>query len=129
MHEQLLNEIEAGQGKPLSQLARLCPATRRLCDVDGEGKPIEGTETLRPVSMACLLRWVIEGAQLDDGSRVKLEAVRLANKWISSAGALRRFIQAQTPRLDDDTPVSVRTPAQRKRAADRADQVLDAAGI
>jgi hypothetical protein len=129
MHDQLLNEIEAGQGLSLSRLARLCPATRRLCDVDADGKPIAGTETLRPVSLACLLRWLMEGVQLADGSRVKLEAVRLAGKWISSAGALRRFIEAQTPRLDNDTQVSPRTSAARKRANDQAERTLEKAGI
>jgi hypothetical protein len=129
-HDLLLDEIQAGEGLSLSRLARLCPATRRLSEVDGDGKPIAGTQTLRPVSLACVLRWVIDGVKLDDGTCVRLAAVRLAGKWISSAGALRRFIQAQTPAIVDDAQGSeFRTPGQRRRANARADKMLEKAGI
>ena len=113
LSDQFLSEIEAGEGEPLTRAARRIPSTR-------QGKP---------VTLSCLLRWVLAGVRSPNGKRVRLEAARLANRWITTPGALRRFVQAQTPRFDaEDTPV-VRSPAQRRRASERAAKELERAGI
>lgn len=82
----------------------------------------------RPMHMSGILRWVLEGAKAPDGSRVRLEAMRLGGRWLTSVEALQRFGEALTPRLDDDRP-TIRTPTQRSRAAERAARELEALGV
>jgi hypothetical protein len=109
----LLEEIEAGQGETLARLARRAPRTR----LD------------RPVGASCLFRWARSGVAGPDGQRVYLEAARLAGRWVSTPGALRRFIAAQTPRRETEPTGAPRTPGRRQRAADRAGRELDGLGI
>jgi hypothetical protein len=111
--DQLLEEIEAGQGETLTRAARRVPRTR----LD------------RPVTLGCLLRWVSTGVIGPGGQRIRLEAARLAGKWVTTPGAIRRFIAAQTPRMDGEAAPAPRTPAQRKRAAEQAARRLGQAGI
>jgi hypothetical protein len=111
--DQLLEEIEAGQGEVLTRAARRVPRTRRD----------------RPVTLSCLLRWVLTGVTGPDGQRVYLEAARLAGRWVTSPGAIRRFIAAQTPRLGTEPAPSPRSPAQRRRAGERAARELENLGI
>lgn len=111
MSDLLLDEIDKGEGETLAQLAKRVPRTR-------QGKP---------VTLSCILRWVLDGARGPDGRRIKLEAVRLAGRWVSSPGALRRFILEQTP-ADGRLP-HPRTPGHRQRASERAAKMLEQAGI
>jgi len=83
----------------------------------------------RPVNLSTLLRWVLDGVKLPDGKRVRLEGVRLGNRWITSVEALERFAARQTPDLDDDQPKLSRTPTARQRASERAAKALEQAGI
>lgn len=111
--DQLLVEIAAGQGEPLTRLARRIPSYR----------------SGRPCTLSCLVRWVLNGVQLPNGERVTLEAARLAGRWISTPGALSRFIKAQTPRFGDIEPVRIRTLNQRTKASARAARELKKSGI
>jgi hypothetical protein len=114
MHtQQLLEEIEAGQGETLTRAARRMPRTR----LD------------RPVTLGCLLRWITTGVSGPNGLRIKLEAARLAGKWVTSPGAIRRFVAAQTPALNGEKAPTPRTPGQRSKAAEIASKQLDKAGI
>jgi hypothetical protein len=83
----------------------------------------------RPVSLGCILRWVLDGAKAPDGNRVRLEAVRLGGRWVTSREAVQRFAEALTPRLSDARMSSPRTPRRRERANARAVKELEAAGI
>ncbi len=80
--------------------------------------------------LSTILRWIIDGSRAPDGSRVRLEAVRLGGKWVTSAAALQRFAERLTPR-PADTPEAParRTPGQRRRAAERAGAELQRMGI
>jgi hypothetical protein len=109
----LLEEIEAGQGEVLTQAARRVPRTR-----------LE-----RPVSLSCLFRWITTGVIGPNGQRIKLEAARLAGRWITTPGAIRRFVEAQTPRSRDDGTLTLRTPTKRQRASERAAKELEKFGI
>jgi hypothetical protein len=113
MSEELLSEIENGEGLTLRDLAAFCPKQRRA----------------KPVSLSCVLRWCLVGVRGPGGARIKLEAARLSGKWISSRGALRRFVQAQTPFLDDEPSLPRRSPSKRQAAADRAARALEKVGI
>jgi len=84
----------------------------------------------RPVNPSTVWRWVFTGVRLPDGRRVRLDAVRLSGRWLTSVEAIERFVAAQTPRLDEaaGTPTP-RTPRQRRRAAERAGAELAKRGI
>jgi hypothetical protein len=111
--ETLLKEIATGQGETLSQAARRFPSTRRG----------------RPVTLGCLLRWVLEGARTADGRRVRLEAARVGGRWLTTAGAITRFVAAQTPDLDAPAAApSPRSAGLRRRAAEAAGRELERAG-
>lgn len=97
----------------LSQAARLLPPSRH------------GS----PVTLSCLLRWVLTGIRLPDGAVVRLEAVRLGGRWLTSREALQRFAVAQTPRLDDPSQRAPRSPGARTRASQRAARALERLGI
>jgi hypothetical protein len=83
----------------------------------------------RPVSLSCVLRWVLDGAKAPDGTRIKLEALRLGGRWVTSAEALRRFAEALTPQAGSTPNPKVRTPTARQKAIERAEKVLEKAGI
>jgi hypothetical protein len=83
----------------------------------------------RPVTLSCLLRWILDGVPGPDGRRIRLEAVRLGGRWITSVEALARFGERLTPRLSDEPAPPPRSPAARQRAADMAGQRLEEIGI
>src|SRR4051812_1922513 len=113
MDEQLLAEITAGQGEPLTKAARRFPSARQD----------------RPVTLSCLVRWITHGMKGPNGQRIRLEAARLAGRWITTPGAIGRFIEGQTPRADDVPAPAPRTPKARRRASERAAEALQRAGI
>ena len=77
------------------------------------------------VHPATLTRWILRGARAVDGRTVKLEAVRLGSRWLSSEAALGRFVAAL------GTPAGqkpARSPAARTKAADKAGAELERLG-
>jgi Protein of unknown function (DUF1580) len=78
----------------------------------------------RPVSPATVWRWVVEGVKLLDGRRVRLEALRLGGRWITSVEALARFAAAQTPRLGEEGTPAPGPAGQSRRASARAGEEL-----
>jgi hypothetical protein len=60
----------------------------------------------RPVTLGCVLRWILRGAKAPDGHRVHLEAVRLGGRWLTSKEGLQRFAEALTPTLGGSTTAS-----------------------
>jgi hypothetical protein len=87
-----------------------------------------GRNGARP-QLSTLLRWILEGVRGLDGRLVRLEAVRLGRKWVTSRQALQRFTAALTSTLENSpTPPRPRTPGQRQRASERAERELESAG-
>ncbi|MGE3803821.1 MAG: hypothetical protein AB7K24_04000 [Gemmataceae bacterium] len=113
--EQLLEEIAAGQGLSLREAARLLPSPRKG----------------RASSHQCLLRWILKGLAAPDGQRLHLEAARLGGRgWLTSANALKRFMQAQTPDLGYQQPVERRRSlTARQRSSERAARWLEERGL
>jgi hypothetical protein len=111
---QVLGEIQAGNGLSLSAAGRLFPGHR-------------GGESVDP---STVFRWVTKGARTPGGNVVKLEAVRVGVRWLTSRGAVARFVAALT---DAATPTStvpiptLHTPATR-RASEKAAEKLKAMG-
>jgi hypothetical protein len=67
---------------------------------------VQGARTIppyrdnRPTHASTLLRWILKGATGPGGRRVRLEAVRIGGRWVTSAEALQRFFERLTPKLD-----------------------------
>lgn len=104
------------------------------------------TETLVPLHDACklippgrngrrthlstLLRWILKGSKGPEGQTVRLEGVRIGGRWLTSREALQRFAEGLTPHPSDEKPPnSPRTPTQRRRADEHADEELRQLGI
>jgi hypothetical protein len=102
---------------PLKDACRLVPPAR------------QGKHT----HLSTLLRWIIRGCRGPSGERVRLEAIRLGNRWVTSREALQRFAERLTPRtgVSPTAPPypAPRTPTARQRAADRAGLELERHGI
>jgi hypothetical protein len=79
--------------------------------------------------ISTLLRWILTGAKAPNGATVRLEAVRLGGRWLTSREALQRFAERLTPKFDDEPADVPRSPAARQRANRRAERVLERAGI
>ncbi|WP_390699289.1 DUF1580 domain-containing protein [Gemmata massiliana] len=69
-----------------------------------------------------VLRWITRGVSVR-GVKVKLEAVRVGGKYVTSLEAYERFVTACSAGAGLAKPE--RTPAQMKRDAARADRELD----
>jgi hypothetical protein len=82
----------------------------------------------RPVTLSCLLRWILNGVRSPSGEVVRLDAIRLGGRWITSREALQRFAVALTPRLGN-AEAPLRTPATGQRASQRAGRQLETLGI
>jgi Protein of unknown function (DUF1580) len=101
---QVLSEIQAGDGLSLSGAGRLFPAHR------GNGK----------LDPSTVFRWVTRGTRTTGGRTVRLEAVRVGARWLTSRGAVARFVSALTAAADPSAASTVpptRTPAARQRAS------------
>ena len=81
----------------------------------------------RPVSFQCLLRWVLDGARDPHGHKVRLEAIRLGGRYVTSKEALQRFAERLTPSANDRPPEP--TVKQRSRRAENAKRELEKMGV
>ena len=106
-------DISAETTISLTQACKFLPAGRRG----------------RPIHLSCVLRWITNGSRAPDGRRIRLEAVRIGGRWITSREALTRFAEALTPRFDDAPAPAPRSAAKRHKANERAAKELEAAGI
>ncbi len=115
---QVLAEIQSGDGLSLSAAGRMFPGHRGGASVDP----------------STVFRWVTRGTRTAAGQTVRLEAVRVGGRWLSSRGAVARFVAALT---DAAAPMSAhppsattasRSPAARRRASEKAVATLKAMG-
>jgi hypothetical protein len=84
----------------------------------------------RPVNPATVLRWVVKGTLLPDGSRLRLPAVKVAGRWCTTVEALNSYVTDITAAaLPTSTMATPRTPTQRRRSSERADEALEAKGV
>ena len=76
-------------------------------------------ETSRPVHAVTILRWITRGVRVR-GQTVKLEALRLGGRWVTSRPALDRFLARLTAASSGEaTPPFAATPAVEDERADR----------
>lgn len=53
--------------------------------------PYRGEKT----AASTIWRWINDGAQMPDGTTLRLEGVRLCERWLTSAEAMDRFLATQ----------------------------------
>lgn len=63
--------------------------------------------TGKPVSAPTIYRWVAKGLRVRDGSRVKLEAIRIGREFITTKQAVHRFLGELTARAGGDRKADV----------------------
>lgn len=80
----------------------------------------------RPVSASCIFRWIVDGVKVG-GKPVRLDAVRIGGRWITSVEALERFAAAQTPDFNAK-PEPPTSASARRRQSEHAAKALEAAG-
>jgi hypothetical protein len=106
----VLTEIQAGGGQSPAAAARGIPGYR-------------GNPTTKP---STVFRWITKGTRAADGRVIKLEAVRVGSRWLTSRGAVARFVEALTQAATPTaTPPTPRSPAARRKASERAGEELD----
>lgn len=112
---QVLTEIQSGGGLSLSAAGRMFPGHR--------GGP--------SVDPSTVWRWARKGARAAGGQLIRLEVCRVGSRWLTSRGAVARFVCALTSAADptstDPTPTA-RTPAACRRASERAVAKLKSMG-
>ena len=109
----VIAEILNGDALGMSAAARLIPAHR------GHGRANPSTPW----------RWITEGAKAPDGRIVRLEAGRVAGRWLTSRAALGRFISALTPSDASAAPkVEIPNPKKSSSRAARASSKLQSMG-
>ena len=96
-------------------LITLCQAASRYPGHRGAGR-------LHP---STLTRWILRGVRGVGGERIRLEAVRVGCRWLTSEAALERFAAALGGAEEPSTP---RTPASRNNAAENAGRELEQLG-
>ena len=112
---QVLTEIQVGGGLSLSAAGKLFPGHR-------------GGKSVDP---STVFRWVTRGTRIGDGLMMRLEAVRVGGRWLTSRGAVARFVAALTAAADPATATTappVRTSAARCRASEKAAAALKSMG-
>ena len=83
----------------------------------------------KPCHSSTPTRWCLSGVRLPDGHILRLEHYRTAGRLMTSRAALIRFLKLHWQEPIDLPDVSPRSPAARRRAADRAADELTAAGV
>ena len=64
----------------------------------------EATKLVKPARngkrtyLSTILRWITDGAKAPSGETVRLEALRLGCRWVTSREAIQRFAERLTPR-------------------------------
>src|SRR6516164_6958747 len=79
----------------------------------------------RPLTVSCVLRWILTGTKTPSGEVVKLEAFRMGRRWLTTLESLQRFADAQTPNLESKHNGAPRPPGSRRRASERAEKRLE----
>lgn len=83
----------------------------------------------RPTHPTTPTRHHLRGVTLPDGRVVRLEAVRIAGRLMTSRAAVARFITAQQPDEEPAVAPAPRSPSARRRASEAAAEQLARAGI
>src|SRR5262249_44864859 len=90
---------------------------------------IEEAANICRTHFSTVFRGIMKGVPGPDGQRVRLDALRVGGKWVTTRAALQAFAEATTPKLDGVATTAPRTAKTRRKAAERAGEELEALGI
>jgi Protein of unknown function (DUF1580) len=79
--------------------------------------------------LSTLLRWIMRGSKAPDGAIVRLEAIRLGGRWLTSREAIQRFAEKLTPHMGVEAPTPLRSKMARTHASERAAVELARRGV
>lgn len=82
----------------------------------------------RPTHPSTPTRWATKGFRLPSGENIRLETIRIAGRLMTSRAAVLRFLEAMQDPTDNAAPAAMRSPAERRRAAERAGRELEKMG-
>ena len=109
----VISEIQSGSGLSLAAVGRTLPGHR-------------GNSSIDP---ATVFRWMKSGTRAANGAVVRLEAVRVGGRWVTSREAVARFIAASTTASSTDCPApSPRPSGNATQRAAAANKRLEAIG-
>jgi hypothetical protein len=78
--------------------------------------------------LSTLLRWILTGVKGPEGELIRLEAVRLGGRWVTTREALQRFAERLTPNLQLKPASRPRAAVTQQRASGRAAKRLQKMG-
>ena len=107
-------------------------ATEELLTLRQAAKALPpSNRTGRPLHISALWRWYKSGILAPNGTRVRLEVVRVGGTLATSVEALQRFIQrtSRTAAPQTESPGHTTLSNDRKRRLRAAEHELDIAGI
>jgi hypothetical protein len=95
-----------------------------------DARPLLGT-TRKPADFSTVWRAVTRGTIQPDGTRLKLDAVRIGGQWITSVEAIVRYVMALTAAFTGEEIEDAAGPPSKRRAKELAhvDRELNAKGI
>jgi hypothetical protein len=105
------------------------PNYQSLAQIAGRVAPNKGS---KPVHVATLTRWILEGCRAKDGSRIRLRAVRFPAGWRTTDEWFAEFVDAITRDHTGEPevrPQTIQTSAQRRRELERVDRELARSGF
>ncbi len=97
------------------------PNKETLLSLTGAAKVLPARRKGKRPHVSCLYRWTTTGCR-----GVILESIQVGGTRCTSKQALARFFRRLTYA---DSPQSTRSPAKRRRAADRAQRELERQGV
>src|SRR5262245_46235670 len=81
------------------------------------------------IHLTTLIRWATKGVAAASGARIRLRAVRVGTKWLTTDSRFDEFVSAITaPAIPATASPAVRSSAQRNRDSDTASDACAAAG-
>ena len=84
-------DLTCEQPIPLAEAARLVPPGR----------------SGRKTHLSTLVRWITAGAPGPGGQRIRLEALRLGGRWVTTCAAIQRFAESLTPQFDEASSTTI----------------------
>jgi Protein of unknown function (DUF1580) len=99
-------------------------STETLLSFAQAAKRLPGHRDGKPIDPSTVWRWCRRGCKAPDGTVVKLEAVRVGGRSVTSAEALQRFSDALAGEPAEAADRRRRSPTRREQATARAQRKL-----
>jgi hypothetical protein len=104
--------------------------TENLISLAEAARSLPSSNRANGLDPATVWRWIKNGVRARDGSTVKLDAVRIGGRLVTSRQAIARFTDALNDQpTDAKKKPKTRTPTKRRAASERAAQRLERAGV